>query len=156
MMYTYKDLGKLRKSLRNKKIVFVSGCFDILHPGHIEFLEKAATLGEVLIVGILPDIYIETKKKRRAVYTQKQRAYIVQGLKPVTHTVLTPYEKGLYPSLAVLRALRPDIFFRQEKSHAYISKQEELQHLGISLEAIPMRKVHSTTKTIKKAQRLSL
>jgi cytidyltransferase-like protein len=152
MIYSYKKLPGLRKKLRNLKVVFLSGCFDIIHPGHIEFLEKAATLGDALVVGVLADAYIKTNKHRQAVYTQKQRARIIQALKPVTSVVLTPYVKGLYPSLAVLESLRPAVFFRQEKEHAYLPIQSKLSKLGIELRAQPMRKVHSTTKTIVKVR----
>lgn len=153
MIYSYKNLSILREALHGKRVVFVSGCFDIIHPGHIEFLEKAATLGDVLVVGVLADAYIQTKKKRQAVYSQKKRAQIISALKPVTHVVLTPFEEGLYPSLAVIRILRPTLFFRQEKRHAYLPLQEELNKLGITLKALPMKKVHSTTQTIQKIQR---
>ena len=156
MICSYKDIPSLRKTLSGKKIVFVSGCFDIIHPGHIEFLEKAASLGDVLVVGVLADAYIQTKKKRQAVYSQKQRAQIVQSLKPVTCVVLTPYKKGAYPSLAILQTLRPNIFFRQEKEHAYLPLQDELNKLGITLKALSMKKVHSTTKTIQKVLRMVL
>ena len=127
MIYSYKDIPNLRKKLRGKKVVFVSGCFDIIHPGHIEFLEKAATLGDVLVVGVLSDSYIQTKKKRDAVYSQKNRARVIQALKPVTHVVLTPYKKGPYPSFDILQSLCPSIFFRQEKKHAYLPLQNELK-----------------------------
>ncbi len=154
MIYPYSSIDNLRKSLRRKKTVFVSGCFDIIHPGHIEFLEKAATLGDTLIVGVLSDSYIRAKKKRQAVHTQQQRAKIVQALKPVTHVILTPYLKGPYPSLDVLRSLRPNVFFRQEKNHAYLPLKAEMKSLSISLKALSMPKVHSTSKTIRKVQKM--
>lgn len=154
MLYSYKEIPKLRQSLRGKKVVFVSGCFDIVHRGHIEFLEKAATYGDALVVGVLTDKYIETKKKRVAVHTQRQRAKVVQALKGVAHVVLTPYKEGSYPSLHVLRVLRPQVFFRREKRHAYLPIREELEGLGITLTALSMKKKHSTTRTIKRIQKM--
>lgn len=154
MIYNFKDLTKLRETLRDKKIVFVSGCFDIIHAGHIQFLEKAASYGDILIVGVLPDIYIHTHKKRPAVNNQRQRASIVHALKPVSHVILTPYREHKYPSLHILRALRPDVFFRAEKKHMYAPIQKELRELGIILGALPMRKIHSTTQIIKGIQKL--
>lgn len=156
MICTYKDIPSLRKKLSGKRIVFVSGCFDIIHPGHIEFLEKAASLGDVLVVGVLADTYIQSHKKRKAVYSQKQRARVIEALKPVDHVILTPYRKEAYPSLNILQILRPDIFFRQEKKHAYLPLEDELNKLGITLKALSMKKVHSTTKTIKKVLRMVL
>ena len=154
MLYSYKELPKLRQSLKGKNVVFVSGCFDIVHRGHVEFLEKAATYGDVLVVGVLADEYVETKKKRTAVHTQRQRARVVQALKGVAHVILTPYKEGPYPSLHILRVLRPQIFFRREKTHAYLPIREELEGLGIVLTALPMKKTHSTTRTIKRIQKM--
>ena len=119
MILKSSGLASLRKKLKHKKIVFVSGCFDILHQGHVEFLERAAKYGDVLVVGVLSDRYIRTKKHRKGIFSQSERARIIAALKPVDHAVLTPYTTNPYPSLEVISMLRPDIFLRCEKSHMY-------------------------------------
>jgi cytidyltransferase-like protein len=154
MIYSYKDLPRLRKGLRNKKTVFVSGCFDIVHEGHLQFLEKAATYGDALVVGVLSDTYIRTHKKRAPVRSQWQRAHLLDTLKPVTHVVLTPYLRSEYPSIEVLRGLCPDVFFRSEKQHSYLPLQKELQAMGTALKAQPMGKMNSTTRIIKKIKKM--
>jgi D-glycero-beta-D-manno-heptose 1-phosphate adenylyltransferase len=156
MIFAFKDILKLRRKLRGERVVFVSGCFDILHEGHIQFLLKAATYGDALVVGVLPDAYIREKKRRESVHTQRQRAYLLDALKPVTHVVLHPPAKGKFRSIVVLRALRPDIFFRSEKNHTYLLIEKELNALGIRLVSRPMRKVHSTSRTIQRVRAMSL
>lgn len=152
MICTIKDLPRLRKKLLKKKTVFVSGCFDFLHEGHIQFLEKAATLGDVLIVGVLSDKYIRVRKKREPIQKQSHRAHIISSLKMVDHVVGTPYFESKYPSLEILKILRPRVFFRNEKVNMYKPIRKELKKLGIELSTLPMRKVNSTARTIKKIE----
>ncbi len=81
----------------NKKIVFTNGCFDILHLGHIKYLEKAKKLGDVLIVGVNTDKSVKKLKgEKRPINPQFDRAYLINTLQFVDYTVLfdeaTPYE----------------------------------------------------------------
>lgn len=82
--------------LQNKKIVFTNGCFDLLHLGHIRYLEEAAALGDVLIVGINSDNSVrKLKGPTRPIQNENDRAEILASLKAVDHTVIftedTPY-----------------------------------------------------------------
>ncbi len=88
MIETYRRQGK--------KIVFTNGCFDLLHIGHVRYLEQAATLGDVLIVGINSDTSVQKLKgPNRPIQNENDRAEILASLKAVDHTVLftedTPY-----------------------------------------------------------------
>ena len=81
---------------QNKKIVFTNGCFDLLHIGHIRYLEQAAALGDVLIVGINSDSSVQKLKgPTRPIQNENDRAEILASLKAVDHTVMftesTPY-----------------------------------------------------------------
>lgn len=81
---------------RHKKIVFTNGCFDLLHVGHIRYLEQAAALGDVLIVGVNSDTSVKKLKgPTRPIQNENDRAEILATLKPVTHTIIfneeTPY-----------------------------------------------------------------
>lgn len=80
-----------------KKIVFTNGCFDLLHVGHIRYLEQAAALGDILIVGINSDDSVKKLKgPTRPIQNQNDRAEILASLKAVNHTVIfseeTPYD----------------------------------------------------------------
>lgn len=95
------DKGALSTALthyrhRHKKIVFTNGCFDLLHVGHIRYLEQAAALGDILIVGINSDESVKKLKgPTRPIQNENDRAEILASLKAVTHTVIftedTPY-----------------------------------------------------------------
>jgi rfaE bifunctional protein nucleotidyltransferase chain/domain len=73
----------------NKKIVFTNGCFDLLHAGHIDYLSKAADMGDVLIIGLNSDESIKRLKgKHRPINDQNQRALILASLSFVSAVVL--------------------------------------------------------------------
>jgi D-beta-D-heptose 7-phosphate kinase/D-beta-D-heptose 1-phosphate adenosyltransferase len=78
-----KGLLRIVKNLktRGKRIVFTNGCFDLLHIGHIRYLEKARTLGDILIVGVNSDSSVRILKgPKRPILPVKERAEILSGL----------------------------------------------------------------------------
>jgi len=73
----------------NKTIVFTNGCFDILHAGHVTYLNYAAGLGDVLILGLNSDVSVkQIKGEKRPVIGQRHRALVVSALACVDHVVL--------------------------------------------------------------------
>ena len=73
---------QLRK--QRKKIVFTNGCFDILHAGHVQYLEKAKNLGDILVVGLNSEQSVHRLKgKSRPINSQKDRAQVLAGLSSV-------------------------------------------------------------------------
>ncbi|MFN3392994.1 MAG: adenylyltransferase/cytidyltransferase family protein, partial [Candidatus Thermochlorobacter sp.] len=67
-----------------KTVVFTNGCFDILHAGHVQYLEKAKALGDMLVVAINSDASVRRLKgERRPINSEQDRAYILSRLKPV-------------------------------------------------------------------------
>ncbi|WP_245569100.1 D-glycero-beta-D-manno-heptose 1-phosphate adenylyltransferase [Desulfobacter curvatus] len=77
----YKTLGRT--------VVFTNGCFDILHAGHVAYLEKAKSFGDVLVLGLNSDLSVrQIKGDRRPVICQAQRARVVAALSCVDHVVL--------------------------------------------------------------------
>ena len=97
------QLQSLQKQLclwrfRSKKIVFTNGCFDVLHYGHINYLSKAADLGNILIVGVNSDASVKklNKGSSRPLQDEKSRATILASLGFVNAVIIfeedTPYE----------------------------------------------------------------
>ena len=71
-----------------KKIVMVFGVFDVLHPGHIHFLEKAKACGDILIVAVTPDKKVFTEKSSKTVFNERERMLMVSHLRLVDKTIL--------------------------------------------------------------------
>ena len=94
------------------KKVFVTGCFDLLHSGHVAFLTEAARYGD-LIVGIGSDENVKNLKGRYPVYTQQERQYLLQSLSCVKKCIVNS-GWGLMDFLEGLDAEHPDILFVNE------------------------------------------
>lgn len=97
-----------RLKKEGKKVVFTNGCFDILHVGHVKYLQEAKSYGDVLIVGLNSDSSVrELKGPTRPVNTEADRAYILAALESVDYVVMfseeTPHDliKNIAPDILV-------------------------------------------------------
>ena len=97
------------------KKVFVSGCFDLLHSGHVAFFEEAAQYG-ALYVGIGSDDTIYQLKGRKTVNTEQERLYMIKALKAVAGAWINT-GSGLLDFLEDIKTFQPDIFFVNEDGH---------------------------------------
>lgn len=93
---------------RKATVVFTNGCFDILHAGHVRYLEEARALGDTLIVGLNTDASVSRLKPGRPVNSELDRATVLDALRAVDFVVLfdedTPYE--------LIKLLRPDVLVK--------------------------------------------
>ena len=110
------------------KKVFVSGCFDLLHSGHVAFFEEAAQHGE-LYVGIGSDRTINQLKGRKTVNTEQERLYMIKALKVVADAWINS-GSGLLDFLDDMKKFKPDIFFVNEDGHTP-DKEMICRELGI-------------------------
>ena len=102
------DICKEAKS-QNKRIVFTNGCFDILHSGHVQYLEKSKEFGDILIVGINSDSSVRTLKgSSRPINNQDDRAGIIGSLKPVDYVVIFNEETPL----KLIEIIKPNILVK--------------------------------------------
>jgi cytidyltransferase-like protein len=111
----------------NKK-VFVSGCYDMLHSGHIAFFEEAAQYGD-LYVGIGSDKTINELKARKTINSDAERLYMVKALKVVKDAWINQ-GGGLLDFLEELKTLKPDIFFVNADGHTP-AKEALCKEMGI-------------------------
>jgi D-glycero-beta-D-manno-heptose 1-phosphate adenylyltransferase len=133
---------------KKKKIVFTNGVFDILHFGHIDYLTKAKKLGDILIIGLNTDLSVKKfKGKDRPIQNQKDRARILDALKPVDYVVLFSEET---PD-RLIRLVRPDILVKgADYKIAEIVGAEFVKSYGGAVRRIKLAKGRSTTNIIKK------
>ena len=141
-----------RWRLLDKQIAFTNGCFDILHQGHLEVLSQAATLGDILVVGINTDASIKKLKgKDRPVNDQLFRARMLAALTMIDAVVLFDEETPL----ELIRIIEPDILV---KGGDYTIEQvvgaEDVIKNGGEVKIIPLVKGYSTTALIQKIQEL--
>ena len=132
---------------KKKKVVFTNGVFDILHFGHIDYLTKAKKLGDILIIGLNTDLSVkEFKGKDRPIQNQKDRARILDALKPVDYVVLFPEET---PD-KLIKLVRPDVLVKgADYKIAEIVGAEFVKSYGGVVKRIKLAKGRSTTNLIK-------
>lgn len=105
-----KNLNDLLKVItKNKTMVFTNGCFDIIHAGHVQYLEQAKQLGDILVVGLNSDASVKRLKgANRPINNEDDRAIVLAALESVDYVVLfiedTPYE--------LIKALQPDVLVK--------------------------------------------
>ena len=143
---TFDEIEKLAKKLHSqgKKIVFTNGCFDILHVGHVKYLEEAKSYGDVLILGLNADSSVrKLKGSSRPINTQDDRAYILASLESVDYVVIfeeeTPYE--------LIKLIKPHILV---KGGDYEGKEVVGQDIADELKLVQFVDGKSTTNTIKR------
>lgn len=106
-----KNLLRKIQSLRrkNKKIVFTNGCFDILHAGHAQYLKKAKSFGDVLIVGLNSDSSVKKiKGPGRPINKEEDRAFLLRALEAVDFVVIF---KETTP-LNLIKKIKPDFLVK--------------------------------------------
>lgn len=124
MKKIYNSVEQIRDLVpEGKKIVLVGGCFDILHVAHLRLLEYAKKLGDILVVCILSDQYIQTyKDTNRPIIQQQYRAMLIEGLQCVDYVFISDIGSSDY---AILASLSPDVLvFGLDKDPASILKLE--------------------------------
>jgi cytidyltransferase-like protein len=144
-----------------KKRVFVSGCFDMLHSGHVRFLEEAANFGEVY-VGIGSDRTVKELKGRYPVTTEKERKYLLESLKHVKACFINS-GSGIMDFLKELRQVSPAFFVVNEDGNTS-AKAQLCERLGIEYvvlqrnphEHLPARSTTSLRKECRIPYRLDL
>lgn len=117
MIVSFSSLQQLRVEHQDKTIVLASGVFDLLHRGHVAYLEKLRQHGDITIVMIKPDARVRIGKgPLRPVLPEAHRAAVVDGLKSVDYTFVAPHldfaGSAVDPMYkAVFAALQPDVFY---------------------------------------------
>ena len=145
---TLNEITVLSEELRarGKKIVFTNGCFDLLHAGHVRYLETAKSFGDVLIVGLNSDQSVSTLKgKNRPINMQMDRAYLLAAIEAVDYVVIfdedTPYN--------LIKAIKPVTLV---KGGDYKDKEVAGQDIVDELKLVQFVDEKSTSQTIKKIQ----
>jgi len=161
---TYSSVGKVisredaarwvrELQARGLKVVFTNGCFDLLHPGHVDYLEEARSLGDALIVAVNTDASVRRlgKGPARPLNPERDRARVLAALAAVDRVVLfdedNPYE--------ILTELQPDVLvkggdYRLEE----VVGREIVLARGGQVRILPFREGYSTTVLLDRLRRV--
>lgn len=140
------ELQKLRK--KGKKAVFTNGCFDIIHAGHVRYLRKAASLGDVLVVGLNSDSSIrEIKGETRPIVPERERAEVLSALEFVDYVVVFKEKTPI----KLIEAIRPDVLAKgADWAGKDIVGADIVKSAGGRVARITLVKGKSTTNIIRK------
>ena len=134
-----------------RKIVLCHGCFDLMHPGHIKYFQASKKMGDVLVVTITPDRYVD-KGPDRPVFGQDLRAECIAALECVDYVAINKWPTAE----ETLRLLRPDIYVKgqefenlEDKTGKIRKEFEVLKEIGAKMK-FTHEIVFSSTKLLKK------
>ena len=138
--------------VRNKKVVFTNGCFDILHIGHVLYLNEAKALGDKLVVGLNSDRSVRSLKgPERPINNEKDRKFILENLKSVDEVIIfddsTPID--------LIKKVRPDILVKGgDWPIDKIVGHDFVQSRGGQVLSLAFKEGYSTTGTLEKIKSL--
>jgi D-glycero-beta-D-manno-heptose 1-phosphate adenylyltransferase len=137
-------LGEERK--RGKTVVLANGCFDVLHAGHVRYLQAARSEGDLLVVAVNSDLSVrKLKGAGRPILAEKDRAELVAALAAVDFVVIFD-EADVRP---LLRDLHSDVHAKgTDYTLDSVPERDESEHLGIRIAIVGDEKKHSTRDLI--------
>src|SRR6478672_2783702 len=152
VLYTRPDLVEARARWRGagRTVVFTNGCYDILHPGHIRLLERARSLGDILILALNTDDSVaRLKGPTRPLLAETERARMALALEAVDAVTLfsedTPRE--------LIAEVLPDILIKGADWSHFIAGREEVEAAGGRVLALPLEPGYSTTNMVEEILR---
>jgi rfaE bifunctional protein nucleotidyltransferase chain/domain len=138
---------------RGKKVVATNGCFDLLHVGHVRFLQEAKALGNVLIVGVNGDASVrELKGEGRPVNGEADRAEVVAGLGCVDAVIIFPEKRAT----RFLESVKPDLYVKGGDYQADQLDKDELDAVnkgGGRVQVLDLTPGRSTTAVLQKLKK---
>lgn len=138
---------QIKRPADGGKLVFTNGCFDIIHPGHVDYLERARSMGSGLVVGLNSDHSVRRLKgPTRPINDQASRARVLAALQCVDHVVI--FEEDT--PLELIRQVRPDVLVKGgDWSVERIVGREVVEAAGGTVCSIPLLAGHSTTDLVR-------
>jgi D-beta-D-heptose 7-phosphate kinase/D-beta-D-heptose 1-phosphate adenosyltransferase len=147
-LFTLEEIGPLAESLRGqgRRVVFTNGCFDLLHAGHIQYLEASRAQGDALVVGINSDASVKRLKgEGRPLIGEEDRAHLLAALSCVDYVVV--FEEDTPESL--LRAVRPAVLTKgADYTVETVVGHDLVPQWGGEVVLIPLKENRSTSGLI--------
>lgn len=142
------DRYAYRMGFIGKKVVFTNGCFDILHRGHIEYLQAAADLGDILVVGLNSDASVKRLKgENRPINNQNDRAFALASLVFVDAVIIFDEDTPL----ELIQRVKPNVLVKGgDYSIGNIVGADFVKNIGGEVQVIPFVDGYSTTQIIEK------
>jgi len=138
----------LEREREGKKVVFTNGCFDLIHAGHVDYLEKAKGFGDILVVGVNSDSSVRRiKGEKRPIMPQELRVKVLSALRPVDYVLLFEEETPI----RLIEAIRPDVLVKGgDWELSRIVGREFVESYGGEVKTVPIEVDISTSKIVER------
>lgn len=146
----YEDLEKQKQIFENKKTVLVGGCFDLIHFGHLKFLEAAKDQGDYLIVALESDEFIKTNKRKLQVHHQHERAEILASLNMVDLIILLPFFQTNEDYFELVKTVSPSIIAVTAGDNQIENKIKQAKLIGAKVREVVTNLKNFSTRNIAK------
>ena len=137
--------ARKRWNNQSQSVVFTNGCYDLLHPGHIRLLERARSLGDVLILALNSDASVRRAKgPSRPLIPERERVQLALGLEAVDAVTLFDEDTPQ----ALIAEVLPDILLKGADWSHFIAGREEVEAAGGKVLTVPLEVGYSTTNLV--------
>lgn len=150
LIVAYDDLEKSITIFKNKKSVLVGGCFDLIHYGHLKFLEKAKEQGDYLIVALESDEFIKKNKRKIQVHNQNERAEILANLNMVDMIILLPFFQTNNNYFELVKKISPSIIAVTAGDRQLENKKKQAKLIGAKVKEVVINLKDFSTRNIAK------
>jgi len=148
LIIPYDKITSFSQVFKNKKTVLVGGCFDLIHFGHLKFLEKAKEQGDFLIVALESDEFIKKHKKKLSIHNQRERAEVLSSLNMVDLVVLLPYFSINQEYFDMVKAIHPKIVAVTEGDPQLENKKKQAMEVGAEVREVITNLKNFSTRNI--------
>ena len=142
-----------QKSMQREEAVLVGGCFDVLHYGHVRFLEEAKRQGDYLIIALESDTSITKWKKRTPIHDIAKRAHNLASLRVVDEIILLPPLQGYDDYLNLVKSIHPKVIAITDGDPQIDNKRKQAMDIGAKVVIVTTRtEPFSSSKIIQSLQ----
>lgn len=144
-------LSELKDALpwHGKTVTLAGGCFDLLHYGHVLFMENAKKESDILVIALESDEFIQEKKNRQPVHSQLQRAHILSCLRAVDYVIMLDYLKDDYEYTELVEIVKPKIIAVTDSDPHIQVKKGHANMVGAEVKVVaPLVKPFSSSQII--------
>ncbi|MEK7109653.1 MAG: adenylyltransferase/cytidyltransferase family protein [Patescibacteria group bacterium] len=150
LIISYLDIEKHIPIFKNKKTILVGGCFDLIHFGHLKFLEAAKEQGNFLIIALESDEFIKKHKRKLSVHQQSERAEILSNLNMVDLIILLPFFQTNNNYFELVKKISPSIIAVTEGDKQLENKKKQAKLIGAEVKEVVTNLKNFSTRNIAK------
>lgn len=146
----YEDLNDKKQVFKNKKTVLVGGCFDLIHYGHLKFLEAAKKQGDYLIIVLETDEFIIKNKRKSPLHRQSERAEILSNLNMVDMIVNLPFLYTNKDYFELVKKISPNVIAVTRGDKQLKNKKKQAKLIGAKVKVVVSNLDNFSTRNIAK------